>query len=98
MRTEAWALFAALLGEFADVPPTRVDTIEVRNAAGAPVAGAALVLGGALVVESDALGEARFARTERGPIEVTCDDPRVNARAILLDSARRFLLTGTPGR
>lgn len=98
LRAEAWALFAALIGEFADSAAMRVDTIDVRDASGAPVAGAAVVLGGALVTESDASGQARFARTERGSIEIACEDPRVRARAVLIESARRFLLTGTPGR
>jgi hypothetical protein len=62
------------------------------------VPGAAITLGGALVVQTDALGTARVARTEAGPIEAIVDDPRLRARAVLLDSSRVIVLTGSTGR
>ena len=98
VRAEAYALLLALAREWApnaDWPP---DSVEVRDAAGHPVAGASVVLGGALVLESDALGRIRFARTEPGPIEVEVRDPRAPARAVLLDSDRGIVLTGPYGR
>jgi N-acetylmuramoyl-L-alanine amidase len=98
LRAEACALFLALAREWApnaDWPP---DSLEIHDAAGRPLAGAAVTLGGALVLESDALGRIRFARTEPGPIEVVVRDPRAATRALLLDSDRGIVLTGPFGR
>ena len=98
LRAEAYALYLALAREWAAPGDWPVDSITVRDAAGRPLAGAAITLGGAIVLESDAFGRVRFARTEAGPIEVGVDEPRLRARAILLDSARGLLLTGPSGR
>ena len=94
IRAEAYALFLSLAREWApsaDWPP---DSLDVRDATGGPVAGAAVTLGGALLLESDGLGRIRFARTEPGPIEVVVRDPRAPARALLLDSDHGIVLTG----
>lgn len=93
LRAEAYALFVALAGDLGG-PAGAADTIEVRDRAGLPVPGALVTLGGALVVQSGPDGLARFVRTESGPLEAACEDPRVNARALLLDSAHRHLLSG----
>ena len=98
LRAEAFALFLALAREWApeaDWPP---DTIAVHDEGGRPVPGAPVVLGGALVLETDALGLVRFARTEPGPITIEVDDPRVRARNVLLDFARGAVLTGPRSR
>jgi hypothetical protein len=98
IRAEAYALFLALAREWAQSADVATDSLEVRDAAGRPVAGATVTLGGALVLETDALGRIRFARTEPGPIEVEVHDPRAAARALLLDSDRGVVLTGLSGR
>jgi N-acetylmuramoyl-L-alanine amidase len=98
IRAEAYALFLALAREWAQGADWPADSLELRDAAGRPVAGAAVTLGGALVLETDALGRIRFARTEPGPIEVEVREPRAVARALLLDSNRGVVLTGPPGR
>jgi N-acetylmuramoyl-L-alanine amidase len=98
LRTEAWALFLGLAREWAPEAAWPVDSLEVRDAGGAPVGGAAVTLGAALVVETDALGRARFARTEPGPIEAEVNDPRASARVVLLESQRGAVLTGGRGR
>jgi N-acetylmuramoyl-L-alanine amidase len=98
LRAEAYALFVALAREWAPDAEWPADSIEVRSADGKPVSGAAVTLGGALVVETDAFGRARFARTEAGPIEASVEDSRVHARTILLDSSRGIILTGSIGR
>jgi N-acetylmuramoyl-L-alanine amidase len=98
LRAEAYALFLALAREWAPNADWPLDSLEVRDTAGRPVAGAAVTLGGALVLESDALGRIRFARTEPGPIEVVVRDPRARARALLLDSERGIVLTGNNDR
>lgn len=98
LRAEAYALFVALAREWAPDAEWPADSIEVRGADGRPVVGAAVTLGGALVVETDALGRARFVRTEAGPIEVEVEDSRVRARSVLLDSSRGIILTGSIGR
>ncbi len=94
LRAEAYALFVALAADFAAADFGAPDTIEVRDAGGRPVAGALVTLGGALVVQAGPDGLARFIRTESGPIELACDDPRVNTRVLLLDSSRSHLLSG----
>ncbi len=98
LRAEAYALFLALAREWAPDAPWPLDSIEVRDAEGRPVPGATVTLGGALVLETDGSGRARLARTEPGPLEALVDDPRVRARAVLLESERGRILTGTPGR
>jgi N-acetylmuramoyl-L-alanine amidase len=94
VRAEAYALYLGLAREWAGDAWWPLDSIEVRDAAGRPVARAAVRLGDALVLETDALGRVRFARTEPGPIQTEVDDPRVRARARLLDSDRAAVLTG----
>ncbi|HEY2954503.1 MAG TPA: N-acetylmuramoyl-L-alanine amidase [Candidatus Eisenbacteria bacterium] len=93
IRAEASALFLALAREWAPDASFPADSLEVRDAAGRPVAGAPVTLGGALVLASDALGRVRFARTEPGPIEVVVADPRARIRALLLDSDHGSVLT-----
>ncbi len=98
LRAEAYALFVALAREWAPDAEWPADSIEVRGADGKPVAGAAVTLGGALVVETDAFGRTRFVRTEPGLIEAAVEDSRVRARTVLLDSSRGIILTGSIGR
>ena len=98
LRAEAYGLFIALAKEWA--PEGRswpVDSLEVHDADGAPVPGAIVTLGGAIELQTDPLGRARFARTEPGPIEALVRDRRVRARALLLDSTRGAVLTGARG-
>lgn len=97
LRAEAYALFLALAREWAPEAAWVTDSLEVRDAAGVPVPGALVTLGDALVLETDARGRVRFARTEPGPLEAVVDDPRVRARAVLLDSSRGAILTGPRG-
>lgn len=93
-RAEAFALFLALARDFAPAEDWDVHTIEVSDGAGRPVPGALVTLGGALVLQADGAGIVRFVRTETGPLEATCEDSRVGARIVLLESARRHLLSG----
>jgi hypothetical protein len=97
LRAEAYALFLALAREWAPEAGWATDSLEVRDAAGVPVPAALVTLGDALVLETDARGRVRFARTEPGPIEAVVDDPRVRARVVLLDSMRGAILTGPRG-
>jgi N-acetylmuramoyl-L-alanine amidase len=97
LRAEAYALFLSLAREWAPAASWAVDSLEVRDEADAPVPGAFVTLGDALVLETDARGIARFARTEPGPIEARVDEPRVRARTVLLDSMRGAVLTGPRG-
>ncbi|MGH7731970.1 MAG: N-acetylmuramoyl-L-alanine amidase, partial [Candidatus Eiseniibacteriota bacterium] len=103
LRAEAYALLLSLAREWAPAgeaepgPGWAMDSLEVRDAEGAPVPGALVTLGAALVLETDRLGRVRFARTEPGPLEAVVDEPRVRARAILLDSTRGAVLTGPRG-
>jgi hypothetical protein len=53
-----------------------------------------VVLGGALVLETDALGRARFARTEPGPILIEARIGEAAVRRVLLDSERGAVLAG----
>jgi N-acetylmuramoyl-L-alanine amidase len=96
LRAEAYALLLGLAHEWAPDASWPVDSLEVRDADQRPVPGALVTLGGALVLETDAAGRVRFARTERGPMLVEVDHPRVRARGVLLDSMRGVVLTGYP--
>lgn len=92
LRHEAYALFVALAREWSGDARWPADTLEVRDADGAPLPGAIVTLGEALEVAADSRGVARFLRTEAGPIEVAVDDPRGRARRVLLDSDRGAVL------
>jgi N-acetylmuramoyl-L-alanine amidase len=98
LRAEAYALYLGLLGEWSAGAEMPVDSVRVLDAEGRPVAGAAVTLGDALLLESDERGIVRFARTEPVPVEVSVADSRVNATRVLLDSARGVILTGPRGR
>jgi hypothetical protein len=98
LRAEAYALYVAILREWATDAPFAIDSLFVRDADGRPVAGAAVTLGDALMLESDAAGRVRFARTEPGPMEASVADSRVTTRMILLDSTQGAILTGPRGR
>ena len=98
LRGEAYALYLALAREWAIAADWPADSIEVRDPAGRPLAGAAVTLGEALVLESDASGRIRFAHTEPGPIEVRVEDLRLRAQSVLLESQRGLILTGPAGR
>jgi len=93
LRAEAYALFLGLAREWSSAA-WPVDSVEVQDANGQPIAGVTVTLGGAVELETDRLGRVRFARTEQGPMTAEVDDPRVHARAILLDSTRGVVLTG----
>ena len=60
----------ALAREWAADVGWPLDSLEVRDPDGRPLAGASVTLGGALVLSTDADGRVRFARTEPGPIDV----------------------------
>jgi hypothetical protein len=98
VRATAYALLLGLAREWAAEAGWPLDSLEVRDATGRPVAGAAVTLGGALVLETDRLGRIRFARSEPGAMMAEVDDPRVRARSLLLDSLRSTTLTGPAGR
>lgn len=97
LRAEAYALFLSLAHEWAPDARWEIDSLEVRDEGSAPVQGALVTLGGALVLETDARGRVRFARTEPGPLEAVVDERRVRARVVLLDSTRGAILTGPRG-
>ena len=97
-RAEAYALVVALAREFAPAGEWPLDSLTVQDADGQPVAGALVTFGGAIVLESNALGRVHFVRSEPGPLEVTVRDPRVNGRLVLLDLTRGVILTGPRGR
>ena len=86
LRREAYALFAALAADFAPESRWETDSFIVRDAAGAPLPGALVTLGGALVLQAGPDGVVRFMRTEPGPLEVGMLDPRATPRRLLLDS------------
>jgi N-acetylmuramoyl-L-alanine amidase len=93
LRAEAYALYLALAADLA--PATAawpVDSLRVVDAGGAPVPGAAVTLGAALVVATDSTGTARFARTEPGAMPVEAITNGVRIRALLLDSERGRVL------
>jgi N-acetylmuramoyl-L-alanine amidase len=100
VRAEAYALFLALARDLARELPVStaamvdwpLDSLRVLDAEGAPVAGAAVRLGSALVVATDASGTARFARTEPGAMPVEIDDERARLRTVLLESERGRVL------
>jgi len=93
LRAEAYAIYLGLIGEWSDAPMP-VVTATVRDAAGRPVPGAIVTLGGATRVETDARGVARFARTEPGPIAIEAERGAIHARHVLLDSESDIALTG----
>ena len=93
LRAEAYALYASLLREWAPDAAWPLDSLRVEDAEGRPVPGAAVTLGDALVLETDAAGRVRFYRTEPGLLEVSVTDPRVSARTVLIDSDRGVLLS-----
>jgi N-acetylmuramoyl-L-alanine amidase len=97
LRAEAYALFLSLAREWALPADLPVDSLEVRDDRGAPVPGALVTLGDALVLETDAQGRIRFVRTEPGPMEAVVDEPRVRTRLVLIDSTRGAVLTGPRG-
>ena len=93
LRAEAYALFVALARDLAGdgaVWPT--DSLRVLDAAGAPLAGAPVRFGAALVLSTDAQGTIRFARSEPGALQVVVEAPRAPMRAVLLDSERGRVL------
>jgi hypothetical protein len=96
VRAEAYALYLGLAREWSP-QAWPIDSLEVRDPSGAPVSGAHVTLGEALVLETDGSGRVRFARTEAGPLAAVVDEPRVRARAVLLDSMRGAVLTGPRG-
>ena len=93
LRAEAYALYLALAQDLAP-PPAEwpLDTLRVLDADGAPLSGAAVTLGSALVVATDSSGVARYARTEPGPLPVEISVNGVRIRALLLDSERGRVL------
>lgn len=93
LRAEAYALYLGIVRDFAPDAVMPIDSLSVLDADGAPVAGAAVRIGG-LLLESDERGIVRFARTEPEPIEVSVRDSRVIGRRMLLDSTRGAILTG----
>lgn len=98
LRAEAYALFLALAREWAPQAAWPADSLTVLDPAGRLLADAAVTLGGAFVLVTDASGRIRFARTEPGSIEIVVEDARTRFRGILLESRRGTVLTGTPGR
>jgi hypothetical protein len=98
LRAEAYALFLALAREWAPEAAWPADSLLLLDPAGRAVPDAAVTLGGALVLVTDASGHIRFARTEPGSIEVVVEDLRARFRGILLESRRGAVLTGTLGR
>jgi N-acetylmuramoyl-L-alanine amidase len=94
LRAEAYALYLALAREWIDNAVWPLDSIEVRDRNGAPIAGVAIAVGGNLLLETDAGGRVRFARTENGPLAVQVLDPRASQSVILLDASRGTVLTG----
>ena len=94
LRAEPYALYLALIREWAPDAALPLDSLVVRDGSGTPVPGAAVELGSALMLETDHEGRVRFARTEPGPLDAAVVDPRVDARATLLDSSPGAILTG----
>ena len=92
-RSLAYALYLGLIEEWSSEPAGALDSLEVRDPAGAPLSGALVTFSGAFVLQADARGRVYFARTERGPIEVAVTHPALGARGVLLDSDRGFVLT-----
>ena len=94
MRAEAYALYLGLLEEWTSASAWSLDTLSVRDSDDRPLPGALVTLGGALVLQTDARGEALFARTETGPMMIAAEHAAMRARALLLDSQRGIRLTG----
>jgi N-acetylmuramoyl-L-alanine amidase len=95
LRAEAYGLFLSLAREFAPEAKWPIDSLEVRDPSGRPLAGALVTLGDAFVLETDATGRIRFARTEPGALSARVGSE--TRREVLLDSTRGAILTG-PGR
>ena len=96
LHAEAYVLWLALAREWGSDRSWMTDSVSVRDATGRAVAGAAVRLGGALLIETNDRGVARFVRTEPGPLEAAVDDRRVRVHRVLLDSDRGTALTGPP--
>jgi len=94
LRAEAYALFAALAHDFAPGAAWPADSLRVTDAGGAPLAGAVITLGGALVLQAGPGGTVRFERTEPGPVEVASADPRAKFREVLLESEHGRTFSG----
>jgi N-acetylmuramoyl-L-alanine amidase len=91
----AHALYIAFIREWAPEFTSTVDSLEIRDASGAPLGGAAVRIGNALHLESDPLGRVRFVRSEPGPLPVEVRDARIFIRRTLIDSERGTVLTGS---
>ncbi|HTO90520.1 MAG TPA: N-acetylmuramoyl-L-alanine amidase [Candidatus Sulfotelmatobacter sp.] len=98
LRTEAYAVYLSLAGEWPAPFPWASDSLQVQDGAGRPLSGAPVRLGDALVLETDALGRIRFERTEPGPLLIEVLDDRAPLRRILLDSERGITLPGPVSR
>jgi N-acetylmuramoyl-L-alanine amidase len=100
LRAEAYALYLSLALEGAPAGAAWPgDSLSVTDGAGAPLAGVPVTFGGALVLETDALGRVRFARTEPGPMLVEAASGAASARRILLEFERGVVLrTGSIAR
>lgn len=93
LRAEAYALYVALAREWAGDTDWPADSIEVRDDSGRPTPRALVEVGG-LLLETDAGGRVRFARTEAGPLDIALVVAGAITRRILLDSDRGVVLTG----
>jgi len=91
------ALLLGLAHEWAPDASWPVDSLEVRDPDGRPLANASVSLGAAFVLLTGADGRIRFERTEPGPIDVTVNHPRAYAHRVLLDSSSGVVLTGSRG-
>ena len=99
LRAEAYALYLSLAMEWAPPADWARDSLTVTDDAGRPLAGVPVTLGGALVLETDALGRVFFSRTEPGPMLVEAASGAVSARRILLEFERGVVLrTGSIAR
>ena len=98
MRAEAYALFVSIAREWAGNTVFQLDSIRVEDEDRRPVPGAAVTVGDAIMLETDAGGMVRFVRTEPGPVGIRAVDSRVRASMILLESMRGAILTGPSGR
>ncbi|NOT35208.1 MAG: hypothetical protein HOP12_13760, partial [Candidatus Eisenbacteria bacterium] len=94
LRATAYALLVALAREWSSETAWPLDSLRVQNPAGQPLEGALVTLGGALVLATDREGWIRFERSEAGPLEVSVQDARLNARLVLLESSRGAVVTG----
>ncbi|MGH3056209.1 MAG: hypothetical protein ACRDL7_14640, partial [Gaiellaceae bacterium] len=97
--SEAYALYLSLALEWAAAPSWARDSLTVADAAGQPLAGLPVTLGGALVLETDAFGRVHFVRTEPGPMLIEASLGAAAVRRILLDFERGVVLkTGSTAR